>query len=124
MNPAILLVDDESAILAILRRLIRELAPNYDLVTVSDGAAALALIAERPVVLVMTDQLMPDMDGVSLAVAIKAVAPQCPVILMTGYATSEIQHGSALQIGQAVQHAIPGPPRELFAVLVDEHRQN
>jgi two-component system, response regulator, stage 0 sporulation protein F len=91
MNPAILLVDDESAILAILRRLIRDLAPNYDLVTVSDGAAALATIAQRPVVLVMTDQLMPDMDGVSLAVAIKAVAPQCPVILMTGYATSEIQ---------------------------------
>jgi DNA-binding NtrC family response regulator len=91
MNPAILLVDDESAILAILRRLIHELAPNYDLVTVSDGAAALATIALRPVVLVMTDQLMPDMDGVSLAVAIKRVAPQCPVILMTGYATSEIQ---------------------------------
>jgi DNA-binding NtrC family response regulator len=91
MNPAILLVDDESAILAILRRLIRELAPNYDLVTVSDGAAALATIALRQVVLVMTDQLMPDMDGVALTVAIKTVAPQCPVILMTGYATSEIQ---------------------------------
>src|SRR5688572_17728448 len=91
MNPVIILVDDESAILAILRRLIRELAPNYDLVTVSDGAAALATIALRQVVLVMTDQLMPDMDGVALTVAIKTVAPQCPVILMTGYATSEIQ---------------------------------
>jgi two-component system, response regulator, stage 0 sporulation protein F len=91
MNPVIILVDDESAILAILRRLIRELAPNYDLVTVSDSAAALATIALRPVVLVMTDQLMPDMDGVALTVAIKTFAPLCPVILMTGYATSEIQ---------------------------------
>jgi DNA-binding NtrC family response regulator len=91
MKPVIILVDDESAILAILYRLIRELAPNYDLITVSDGATALALIAERTVVLIMTDQLMPDMDGVALTVAIKTVAPLCPVILMTGYATSEIQ---------------------------------
>jgi DNA-binding NtrC family response regulator len=34
---------------------------------------------------------MPDMDGVALTVAIKTVAPLCAVILMTGYATSEIE---------------------------------
>jgi DNA-binding NarL/FixJ family response regulator len=49
------------------------------------------VIAQRPVALVITDQHMPDMDGVALTVAIKAVAPQCPVILITGTSTDEIR---------------------------------
>jgi CheY-like chemotaxis protein len=91
MKPAILLVDDEAFVLAILKRILAELAPGYELLSVADGAAALALIAQRPVALVVTDLRMPDMDGVALTVAIKAVAPLCPVVLMTGYPSPEIR---------------------------------
>jgi DNA-binding NarL/FixJ family response regulator len=34
---------------------------------------------------------IPDMDGVTLTVAIKAVAPQCPVVLMAASTTIEIR---------------------------------
>lgn len=68
-----------------------DLARDYDLVAVADGAMALALVELRSVALVLTDYRMPDMDGVALTSAIKTVAPQCPVVLMTAYATPEVE---------------------------------
>jgi CheY-like chemotaxis protein len=91
MKPAIILVDDEAFVLAILKRILSELAPGYELLSITDGATALALFAQRPVALIITDMRMPDMDGVALTVAIKAVAPLCPVILMTGNLTPQIR---------------------------------
>jgi two-component system, response regulator, stage 0 sporulation protein F len=92
MSATILLVDDEPAVLAILRRVLHDLAGDYDLITAPDGATALDLIAQRPIALVITDYQMPDMDGVALTEAIKVAAPQCSVVLMTGYPTPETQH--------------------------------
>jgi CheY-like chemotaxis protein len=59
---------------------------------------------------------MPDMDGVALTVAIKAVAPQCPVILMTGNLTSEIQQRAQ---AAGVDFFLPKPfQREQLATVV------
>jgi DNA-binding NtrC family response regulator len=91
MKPTIVLVEDQKSVLALLERIIAKLAPDYDLVGVPDGPTALALFAQRPVALVMTDQSILTLDGLALTAAIKAVAPLCPVILMTGYPTSEIR---------------------------------
>jgi two-component system, sensor histidine kinase SagS len=91
MNPAIILVDDETMVLTFLKRILAQLAPDYDVVAVVNGAAALALLAQRSVALVITNMGMPDMDGVALTAAIKALAPLCPVILITGDLTPEIQ---------------------------------
>jgi CheY-like chemotaxis protein len=91
MNPAIILVDDDPIMLTLIGRIMHEAVFDYELIAVADGAAALALLAQRPIALVITDQHMPDMDGVALTVAIKAVAPQCPVVLMTGSATREVR---------------------------------
>jgi two-component system, response regulator, stage 0 sporulation protein F len=96
MNPAILLVDDDTIVLTLIHHFMHKVAPDYELLSVENGAAALALIAQRPVALIITDQHMPDMDGVGLTAAIKAAAPHCPVILITGSGTSEIyQRGQA-----------------------------
>jgi DNA-binding NtrC family response regulator len=89
-TPTIILVDDEPTVLAVLYRLVCDLAPGYNVIAVADGATALAQIRRQPVVLVLTDYRMPGMDGVALTAAIKAAAPQCRVILTTGYATPEI----------------------------------
>jgi DNA-binding NtrC family response regulator len=91
MKPAIILVDDDSHVLTLISHMMSAVALDYELLTAEDGRTALALLALRPIVLVITDQHMPDMDGVALTVAIKAVAPQCPVILMTGSATREVR---------------------------------
>jgi DNA-binding NtrC family response regulator len=108
MKPAILLVDNDIFVLTALDRMLAEIAPNYELLTVLRGAGALTLIAQRPIALVITDQAMPSMDGLTLTAAIKAQAPQCPVILMTGYPTGEIER-RALAAG--VNYFLPKPFR-------------
>jgi CheY-like chemotaxis protein len=116
MNAAILLVDDDTIVLTLIHHMMHEVAPDYELLSVVNGAAALALIAERPVALVITDQHMPNMDGIAMTVAIKAVALHCPVILITGSPTREIH-----QRGQAagVDYFLPKPFRvEQFAAVV------
>jgi CheY-like chemotaxis protein len=116
MNPAIILVDDETAVLTILKRILAKLAPDYDVVAVVNGAAALALIAQRPVALVLTNLSMPGMDGVALTAAIKAIAPQCPVILMTGASTDEFQQRAE---AAGVDFLLPKPfRREQLAAMV------
>jgi DNA-binding NtrC family response regulator len=116
MKPAIILVDDETFVLAILERILTELAPGYDLLSIADGATALTLFAERPIVLVLTDLRMPDMDGVALTVAIKAVAPQCPVVLMTGYPSPDIRQRAD---AAGVDFFLPKPfPFEQFVSTV------
>jgi two-component system, response regulator, stage 0 sporulation protein F len=116
MKPAIILVDDEASVLLVLKRFLARLAPDYELLSVENGAAALALLAQRPVALVMTDMRMPDMDGIALMTAIKAVAPLCPVICMTGNLTPEI-HQRALEAG--VDHFLTKPfQREQLATVV------
>jgi len=63
-RPAIILVEDESDMLIILGRLLRNLTAHYDILPVSNGSAALAQIAMRPVSLVITDYNMPGMNGI------------------------------------------------------------
>jgi DNA-binding NtrC family response regulator len=108
MNPAIVLVDDETAVRAILERILAELAPDYELLSVENGAAVLALLAHRPIALVITDQRMPDMAGVALTMAIKAVAPHCPVILMSGYSILKIRQRA---LAAEVDHFLAKPFR-------------
>ena len=91
-RPAIILVEDESDMLIILGRLLRNLTAHYDILPVSTGSAALAQIAMRPVSLVITDYNMPGMNGIELAARIKATAPIITVILISAEATPELAH--------------------------------
>jgi CheY-like chemotaxis protein len=108
MNPAILLVDDDSIVLTLMHHMMHAVAPDYELLSVEHGVGALALMAQQPVVLVITDQHMPDMDGITLTAAIKGVTPQCPVLLMTGSPCPEV-HQRALAAG--VDHVLAKPFR-------------
>jgi len=90
-NPAIILVEDEPDILIILHRLMRDLTGGYDIITVNSGADALAQIALRKVPLVITDYNMPGMNGLQLAAAIKETAPDTCVVMITAYATPELE---------------------------------
>jgi CheY-like chemotaxis protein len=108
MDTFILLVDDDALVLRLIQHMLQKVAPDYNLVTVSNGTAALAMLAQRPIALVITDQHMPGMDGLALAQAIKAATPYCPVMLLTGSVTPEIQ-----QRGKAagVDYFLPKPFR-------------
>ncbi len=105
-NPAIVLVEDEPDILSILHRLMRDLTGGYDIVTVSSGIDALAQIALRTVPLVITDYNMPGMNGLQLTAAIKETSPDTRVVLITAYATPELEKRAR---EQRVDHWLPKP---------------
>lgn len=88
--PAILLVEDEHSIIALLRRLIRNLAQAYEVVPCTDGVQALAALAGRRVALVITDYRMPELDGIELTRQLKAAAPHIPVLMITAYPSPEV----------------------------------
>jgi len=104
--PAILLVEDEPTILIILHRLMRDLVGGYEIVTMSDGEGCLAQIARRPVPLVITDYNMPGINGIDLTCEIKRRSPMTRVVLITAYATPELER-QAQRTG--VDYYVPKP---------------
>jgi CheY-like chemotaxis protein len=79
----ILCVDDEDNPL-VLRTLVLKKA-GYEVMTAKSGAEALQVTARnRAVDMVLSDYLMPGMNGVELARKIKAQRPNLPVILISG----------------------------------------
>jgi CheY-like chemotaxis protein len=64
------------------------------------GKEALEVMEREPQDIVLTDMLMPEMDGLELVVAIKEAYPHIPVILMTAHGSEEIAV-KALQSGAA-----------------------
>lgn len=86
-RPTVLLVDDEESILNSLRRLLRE--QPYDLLLATSGEQALAIMAEKPVDLIVSDARMPGMDGAALLARVYSLYPDTTRILLTGYADLE-----------------------------------
>jgi response regulator RpfG family c-di-GMP phosphodiesterase len=80
----LLLVDDEPSILSALRRLFRP--QGYRVLTAEGGAAALELVADESVDLVISDMRMPNMDGAQFLARIRQAQPHAVRILLTGYA--------------------------------------
>ena len=89
--PAILLVDDEPIVLAILHRLVRDLMLDYDILVASDTTTALEQIDQRMVPLVITDYQMAGINGLTFATHLKRHASTTQVVLMTGYDTPELR---------------------------------
>jgi CheY-like chemotaxis protein len=89
--PAIVLVDDEPDVLTILHRLLRDLAEDHALTGVSNGQAALEMIALFQVRLLITDYNMLGMDGLQLIQSVKQASPQTRTVLITAYDSPELQ---------------------------------
>jgi CheY-like chemotaxis protein len=107
-RPIILLVDDDPEALTILHRLLHLLARRYEIVAVESGALALAVIAARPVALVITDYYMPGMNGVQLTGAIKAASPMTRVAIITAYDVRDVARQAH---AVAADYVLPKPFR-------------
>jgi DNA-binding NtrC family response regulator len=85
MKYRVLIVDDE----ADSRDALAELTQRwgYDVQTASDGTEALRRAIEWHPDVILTDLVMPNMDGLWLLRALRAELPDCPVLLLTGRGT-------------------------------------
>jgi DNA-binding NtrC family response regulator len=79
----LLLVDDEPAILSSLSRLLRN--EGYRILTAENGLAALNLMANHDVGVVVSDGLMAQMTGAEFLMAVKERYPRAVRILLTGF---------------------------------------
>ena len=88
--PVILLVDDEEMILTSIKSFL-SIDTNYDLRTYTSPLKALEDLGSKikSVDLVISDYLMPEMDGISFLAEVKKKFPLVPRVLLTGYADKE-----------------------------------
>ncbi len=87
-TPVIAIVDDEDMVLTSLRSFLT-LETDYEVHTFNAPAKALDALRERPVDLVISDYLMPEMNGIDFLLEIKKLHPFATRILLTGYADKE-----------------------------------
>ena len=88
MDPLrIIVVDDEPTQRELIGGFLQK--QGHEVFLAGNGLEALAHIRERQVDLVLSDCRMPGMSGPELVLAIKAVNPEIPLILMTAYGTVE-----------------------------------
>ncbi len=78
----ILLIDDEEGLRAVLRLCLERL--GYEVIDARDGASALALFREAPVDLVLTDLVMPGMEGLETIRELRRRNPELKIIAMSG----------------------------------------
>jgi two-component system cell cycle sensor histidine kinase/response regulator CckA len=92
----ILLVDDDPVVRAVASRLLRR--SEYAVLEASGGMEALRILREqeRVVDLMLTDILMPDLDGWELSELVRAEFPAVRILYMSGFADSEVVRTRAL----------------------------
>jgi HD-like signal output (HDOD) protein len=84
----IVFVDDDPAVLDGLRRSLRASRGTRRMSFLSSGDAALDMLAAEPVDVMVTDMLMPGMDGADLLHQVRARSPQTVRIVLSGYASN------------------------------------
>jgi response regulator RpfG family c-di-GMP phosphodiesterase len=82
MTYKLLIVDDEQANLRLLERLF---SSEYECFIASSGPAAIKVLEQHDVAIIITDQRMPGMSGIELLKATASLRPHMVRILLTGY---------------------------------------
>ena len=107
--PRILVVDDEAHIREVVAYALTR--DGFDVVTADDGRAALDVLAERPVDLIVLDVLMPELDGLSLCRRLRTTS-RVPIIFLSSR-HDEVDRVTGLELGGDDYVTKPFSPREL-----------
>ena len=107
----VLVVDDDEIVRRSYQRSLATVA--CDVETVACGEDALKAVAQHPYDVLLLDLRMPGMDGISVLKAVKQVAPDSEVIVITGYPTLETAK-EAVQLGADDYLAKPVGPAEVI----------
>ncbi|MEO0557357.1 MAG: FAD-dependent oxidoreductase [Bacteroidota bacterium] len=127
LKPVVLTVDDDPDVLrAVARDLRRQYGETYRVLRASSGAEALDAARElvnrqQPIALVLSDQRMPQMDGVGLLSEIAQVAPDAKRVLLTAYADTDaaIQAINDSRVHYYLLKPWDPPQEKLYPVLDD-----
>lgn len=84
----ILVIDDELSVRESIREMLAE--QGHEVSSAPDARQAMAMVSQSPPDLIICDVQLPDQNGLELFRLIKEGYPRLPVIIMTGYGTTEI----------------------------------
>jgi len=115
MNPQILLVDDDLIQASVRNTILSRLGFK---VVVARQAKEAILLLERPelrasVRLLVTDHLMPGMNGPELVKHLRTILPELPVLVLSGLADAEREY-EGLQVSFQLK---PFPPEEMIRMV-------
>ena len=98
----ILLVEDESSLRNLSRQFLED--QGYTVLEAAEGAAAIQICNSHPgpIHLLLTDLIMPGINGRELARRVCAVRPETKVLYMSGYTENVIAHNAILEEGIAL----------------------
>jgi len=116
-SECLLLVEDEEQVRTLAHRMLTQM--GYSVALASDGREALAVLTQKrdQIDLVLTDVVMPEMNGPELAAQVRSTWPDLRVLFMTGYSNDLLaDHGVSSQ----QQHQVilkPFTSGELLSVI-------
>ena len=87
----ILLAEDDESMRVYLARALERV--GYHVTAVDRGTEAIPLLQDEPFDLLLTDIVMPEMDGIELAQKASAIDPAIRVMFITGFAAVALQGG-------------------------------
>ncbi|HEY1647499.1 MAG TPA: response regulator [Terracidiphilus sp.] len=96
-RPSILVVDDEPVVADTLVEILKQM--GYAANASYDGKDAIQAALLRPPQLVISDVMMPEMNGIELGISIRRIFPDCKVILSSGHSGSSDLISAALSAG-------------------------
>lgn len=85
----VLIVDDEKWVQDVFKDFC-ELTKAFDIDLASDGRDALNKVQTKSYDLITLDLIMPEMSGLDVLSAIKAISPDIPIMIITGNATEKL----------------------------------
>ncbi len=122
-RPSVLVVDDESAIADTIAKILT--LSGYSAIAAYDGNGALEIALLKPPELLITDVMLPGMNGIELAITIKRVYPECKILLFSGHASTSDLLARAHRAGHRFTLlSKPVPPQDLLAVVAENLRTN
>jgi signal transduction histidine kinase/ActR/RegA family two-component response regulator len=100
-SETILLVEDEKSVRDLARRILER--RGYNVLTAGDGGEAIELVEsdDQPIHLLLTDVIMPGLNGQDVALRVRALRPDIRVLFMSGYNEEAVLRHGVLAAGTA-----------------------
>ncbi len=117
-RPRVLVVDDEPIIADTVAKVLS--LSGYTAIAAYDADNALETALLTPPELLLTDVVLPGMNGIDLAIAIKRIYPECRILLFSGQASTVDLLAAANCAGhQFTLLNKPVPPKDLLAMVAE-----
>ena len=102
----VLIVDDSQLDRTLMQHLCKSI--GYETLLAADGREALDIVRTEPnLALMLTDMMMPDIDGVELLKQVRYSHPRLPVMLISGHSREEINSAlRGIEVSLVVQKPI------------------